>query len=63
MKPSAYSLSAHEAALLNEPVERELHRVEHALMAFLYVARVAGSLGPGALEVNRLEDFDEDRDG
>jgi len=50
MKPSAELLSPHEAPLLHELVERELHRVEHALMAFLHVALVVCSLGPGVFE-------------
>jgi hypothetical protein len=63
MKPSADSLSPDEAPLLHELVECELHRVEHALMAFLHVDRVGGSLGSGALEVDRLEDVDENTHG
>ena len=63
MEPSAEPLSPDEAPVLRQLRERELHRVEHPLMAFLHVARVVGSLRSRALEVDRFEDVDEDRHG
>jgi hypothetical protein len=51
------------ASLLRELVEGELHRAEHALMAFLHVALIVCSRMAGALEADRLEDVDENADG